>query len=857
MSDIEGPQAARLFVEHARENRCNNVGLIQLLENGTRRDPMAESSGDKRKYLLPTKERLKDVFGPNDTLLNLLCCRCRLCDHNDGFKNLVRNAKILDDTDKRKELAILILSGCLFALKDLCTQANFQVVRFAARIPTSPPQSHPNDSSCLSRIAPVPTECSHEFFDKDNRLCLMEHICVDCRKRAFQSATTENSIVVDIPKLERTSIILDYSDQNIPFVLECPQKNLNERLTPRFFSSQIEPSCCDEELKGRTLFRKVFKFQHNQVEQIAEAEKEARIAMHLAQRDAENFVDVYFALKYTEWVYTYVEIVFPFYDRDLRHEFELQKSGRASIPRAESLLGDPLWTALLNVVNSASIMHEAIESGAVECVGHFDIKPENIVIKGDNKGAQKLFLIDFGQSAANLAGTNDYQPPEVTWPRSNTSPLELKYDVWSMACVLLEVLVFIDSGFYELQMFRARVKGSDESAMAFWQGTSPHDIVLRYAVTDRLKTLEDQGDRRTQAVIRQLRAMLRTDPANRPTMRSCLGEFTRLNLNREELGLATQDMMDCGLEKWKTSYSTSRMPRPNPGDLYFYRDKPGQAIEYATLDIESVIRDTQPLKNVSFVPRAFFNMSTKPGHTFACHFGNFHKGFTFYFSLLEQFLEFMSLLTYQRIVPDIAEDRTASGTRFEVEKCHIKIHGRIADRTRRFKGGTVQIWRQLLQTGYDRWHKRSGPLPTINSSTESSDGTGASTAGVNLKLPANVWKLALWTHDEKTNERICIVIDIGAKTWRLEDPSGRTPRRLKIKPHHGHADFRGAIFEPLTTDQDGNASEDRYPGIPISPVELQSRMQLRMKEATIELSDDIYRGQILEVLHENKFNLPG
>ncbi|KAI4603385.1 hypothetical protein KJ359_006180 [Pestalotiopsis sp. 9143b] len=538
-------------------------------------------------------------------------------------------------------------------------------------------------------------------------------------------------------------------------------------------------------------------------------------------------------------VYTYVEIVFPFYDRDLRHEFELQKSRRASIPRAESLLGDPLWASCADVINSASIMHEAIESGAVECVGHFDIKPENIVIKEDNKGAQKLFLIDFGQSAANLAGTNDYQPPEVTWPRSNTSPLELKYDVWSMACVLLEVLVFIDSGFYELQMFRARVKGSDESAMAFWQGTSPHDIVLRYAVTDRLKTFEDQGDRRTQAVIRQLRAMLRTDPANRPTMRSCLGEFTRLNLNREELGLATQDMMDCGLEKWKTSYSTSRMPRPNPGDLYFYRDKPGQAIEYATLDIESVIRDTQPLKNVSFVPRAFFNMSTKPGHTFACHFGNFHKGFTFYFSLLEQFLEFMSLLTYQRIVPDIAEDRTASGTRFEVEKCHIKIHGRIADRTRRFKGGTVQIWRQLSQTGYDRWHKRSGPLTTITSSTESSDGTGASTAGVNVKLPANVWKLALWTHDEKTNERICIVIDIGAKTWRLEDPSGRTPRRLKIKPHHGHADFRGAIFEPLTTDQDGNASEDRYPGIPISPVELQSRMQLRMKEATIELSDDI------------------
>lgn len=249
MSDIEGPQAARLFVEHARENGCNNVRLLKILENVSRRDPLAELTGDVKKDLLPTKERIDRAFGPSDTLFSLLCCRCRLCDRNDGFRNLVRNAKILDDPEKRKELAILILSGCLFALKDLCTQANFQVVKFAARIPTSPPQSHPSDSSCLSRIAPTPIECSHEFFDKDDQLRLMQDICIDCRKGAFQSATAENSIVVDIPKLERTSLILDYSDQNIPFIQECPQEKLNVRLTPRFLTSQIEPSCCDEELK--------------------------------------------------------------------------------------------------------------------------------------------------------------------------------------------------------------------------------------------------------------------------------------------------------------------------------------------------------------------------------------------------------------------------------------------------------------------------------------------------------------------------------------------------------------------------------------------------------------------------------
>ncbi|KAK9780538.1 putative Protein kinase domain-containing protein [Seiridium cardinale] len=830
-----------------------------LIVSGTRRDPDVELTGDDKKDLLPTQEKLERVLGNSDgTVLSLLCCPCTLCDHdNDDFRNLVQGAKILHDTQKRQELAILILSGCLFALGDLCKQANFDVVKFAAQVNVSWTQ-HSTDS-CFLRIASIPSQCPHIFFDQGIR-----DTCVDCRKRAFQCAALESSSVVNIPNLERTHVIFDHSSQNVPFILECPQERLNLRLNPRFYTSQIDPSCCgDKQLREQVLFRKVFKYQHKEMDTIAQAQKEARIAMHLAQRDPASFVEVYFALTYKDRFYTYVEIIFPLYDRNLSHEFELQELRRISTSELECLLDNPLWTACLDVVNAVSIMHEAVESGDVKCSGHFDIKPDNIVVKDDKNGTKKLFLIDFGQAAAHKAGMDYYQPPEVTWPRPNTKPLGAKYDVWSMACVLLEVLIFIDSGLDKLQLFRARVKGNDETNFAFWQETSPQEIVLRPAVTDRLKTFEDQGDRRIQAVIRQLRAMLSIFPEQRPTMRSCLGDFTRLNLNPEDLGLATQDWMNCGLEEWKTSYGTSRMARPNPGNLYFHRDKPSQihqgGVEQVTLYIESVMRDSQPLKVVSFVPRAFFHFPTKPGHTFTCHFDNFHKGFTFYFSLLREFLDFMSLLTYQRIIPDIAADPAASEVGFKLGECLIKEHGVFRDSARRFKGGTAQIWRQMSQGGYDRRFKRPESLGTTAGDAGLAGGkrTATSTTVASIRNPTNVWKMVLWTQDAKTDERVCVVIDIGAKTWRLDDPSGRAPRRFKIKPHHGHADFRGAIFTPSTPEKDGNVLEDRYPGFPISPSRLQAEMQLRLTEATIDFLNTEHRKQILQILRQNNFNLAG
>lgn len=862
MSGLEGPDYAPLFIECAQENKCNNVELLRKLQIATRRDPGLDLTGDTKKDLLPTKEKLEQFLRSNDAVLSLLCCTCTPCQRGSDFRELARSTRILEDGKKRKELAILILSGCIFALGDLCIQADFKVATWT---------QHSTDSSCFSRIAPIPSQCHHPSLDDEHSpLPRIRDLCIPCRKLVFQRAVTEMSNVVNISKLQRTSasLVLNHSAQNLPFILECPQARLNTRLTPQFYTSQIEPSYCeDEELRGQELFRKIFKYQHARSDLISEAKQEALIAMHLARRDNESFVEVLFALTYKDRFYTYVEIVFPFYDRDLGRELELRKLGPVS-PISGCLLDSPLWKASLDVVGAACAMHDAIDKTEIRCSGHLDIKPENIVIKEDKDGIVKLFLIDFGQAAAHKPGTGFYQPPEVTMPRSNTEPLTLAYDVWSMACVLLEVLVFVESGFSELRLFRSRIRGNDENEYAFWHGTSSHDIVLRPAVASRLQTMEDQGDPRTRAAVRQLRAMLSIFPDQRPTMRSCLGEFQRINLNRQDLGLSTQDWMNCGLERWKTSYSTSRMHRPNPGNLYFFRDKPGQIQfddERITLDIESVTKETKAVKTVTFIPHAFYRLPTAPGSIFPCHFGNLHEGFTFHFSSLDKYLEFMSLLTYQRIVPDISDDPNATGTGFSLDTCQVKIYGWPTGQTRKFKGGAVQIWRQLSQDGYDRYHKRSDSLSATTSSTDSgagsSDGvrSGVSTTGSNsIRHPTNAWKLAIWTFDAKTEERTCVVVDIGAKTWRLEDPSGqRTPGRFKIKPHYGHADFRGAIFAPSTPRQKGREPDDRYPGFPISPIALQTSMRCRLTEVTIDFLDPTHRSQILHILRKNKFNLPG
>ncbi|KAK8127338.1 tol-like protein [Apiospora sp. TS-2023a] len=105
---------------------------------------------------------------------------------------------------------------------------------------------------------------------------------------------------------------------------------------------------------------------------------------------------------------------------------------------------------------------EELHINEESCV-HGDLKPENILIF-HRKGAKPIFQIaDMGlyafheEANKNMtvasgidSGTSRYKPPEHD-PHSSRSR---SYDIWSMGCILLELLVWFTSGHGALQAFK-------------------------------------------------------------------------------------------------------------------------------------------------------------------------------------------------------------------------------------------------------------------------------------------------------------------------------------------------------------------------------------------------------------------
>ncbi|KAL9596192.1 MAG: hypothetical protein Q9179_004701 [Wetmoreana sp. 5 TL-2023] len=143
---------------------------------------------------------------------------------------------------------------------------------------------------------------------------------------------------------------------------------------------------------------------------------------------------------------------------------------------------------------------------------HHDLKPDNIIyFRVLTRWEGEFHIADFGSGKVHTYrsgsvytrssnGTLTYEPPEAAKEGVFSRP----YDVWSMGCVFLELLVWAVYDYTVAKKFAEerggrRFPGSQTNFIdddAFWQMNQDSNIVLREAVRGRIEMLRDEMRRR-------------------------------------------------------------------------------------------------------------------------------------------------------------------------------------------------------------------------------------------------------------------------------------------------------------------------------------------------------------------------
>lgn len=161
-----------------------------------------------------------------------------------------------------------------------------------------------------------------------------------------------------------------------------------------------------------------------------------------------------------------------------------------------------IWDQVQGILNALDKMSDGfqLEDGDdARLVGqHFDLKPANILIDDDNTWR----ISDFGQaslrqragsspSITNQGGSDPYSAPEIEQERAST-----RYDVWSMGCILLEILAFMVYGVAGLteestgldKVRKTRPQGARGEDARLWErAASPHSTRSGYVVKGEIK----------------------------------------------------------------------------------------------------------------------------------------------------------------------------------------------------------------------------------------------------------------------------------------------------------------------------------------------------------------------------------
>lgn len=155
---------------------------------------------------------------------------------------------------------------------------------------------------------------------------------------------------------------------------------------------------------------------------------------------------------------------------------------------------------------------------------HGDLKPENILrfknpkFMNDKVHIGTLKIADMGLAryhknetdarpdpTSAKYGTARYEPPEVSTNRLNKARSRL-YDVWSLGCVVLELMIWALFGFKELEEFNARIRDGNGR---FYETQGDGNAQVHPVVVEWMRRMEKEPECNGNTALGDLLAIVR------------------------------------------------------------------------------------------------------------------------------------------------------------------------------------------------------------------------------------------------------------------------------------------------------------------------------------------------------------